>query len=75
MSLENSERRLARYVVESSSGRHAGLENRSCTILSLHVRGSGSMVPVVGGPIELVVAVSFVNGVLRLIPRGVNECK
>jgi hypothetical protein len=33
------------------------------------------MVPVVGGPIELVVAVSFVNGVLRLIPRGVNECK
>ena len=33
------------------------------------------MIPVVGGPVELVVAVAFVYGVLRLVPAGVDECE
>ena len=33
------------------------------------------MIAVVGGPVELVAAVAFVNGVLRLVSGSVDECK
>ena len=33
------------------------------------------MIPVVGGPIEFVMTVAVVNGVLRLIATGVDECE
>jgi hypothetical protein len=63
------------HLVGSSPDRHAGLQDGSCAILSLGIRGSESVIPVVGRPIEFVVAVAFVDGVLRLISRGVDECE
>jgi hypothetical protein len=68
-------RRLMKPVAGSSSCRHACLQEGSCPVLSLRVGGSQSVVPVVGRPVELVTAVSFVNGVLCLIPGGIDECK
>lgn len=59
----------------SSSNRHAGLQYGSRAILGLEIRCGESMVPVVGGPVELVVAVAFVYGVLRLVSGGVDECE
>src|SRR5271157_4871064 len=33
------------------------------------------MVPVVGGPVEFVVPVALVDGVLRLVPGGIDKCE
>ena len=31
------------------------------------------MVAVIGGPVELIMAVSFIDGILCLVPAGVDE--
>jgi hypothetical protein len=33
------------------------------------------MISVVSGPVEFVMPVAFVDGVLRLIPAGIDECE
>ena len=62
-------------LVGSPSGRHGGLENRSRPILGLGVGRSQSVIPVIGGPVELIVTVFVIDRILGLMPGCVDECE
>jgi hypothetical protein len=59
-------------LVGSAPLGHAGLERCPGEVLGPQVRRREPVIAVLGGPVELFAVVLVVNGILRLIARGID---